>query len=358
MVSRGFKQDWFLNGTIAILAAFSLLILRSATPALFWTQMVWFAVAAVIIAWFSHIDWRPFLSYRWLILSLYVISVALLLLTLIVAPTVRETRSWLPIGPFRFQTSEFAKGVLLLMLAYFFTRRHYGVARLGTVLLSALYFIIPTALVLVQPDWGSAFIFVGLWVGFLIVGGIRIRHILWGFFIFFIVAVMAWFFVLADYQKERVLGFLEPEYDPLGVNYSVIQAKIAIGSAGILGKGFRQGTQLQLGFLTEPATDFIFAAFVEEWGLLGGIALVAVFAALVFRIMFIGFHAPNNFSRFICLGTALVFILHFFLNVGSAVGLVPVVGIPFPFFSYGGSSILTKAALVGIIQSIAVRSAV
>ena len=261
------------------------------------------------------------------------------------------------IGSLRVQTSEFAKVALIILLAHFFARRHFGMGRIANIFKSFIYFVLPTFLVLLQPDWGSAFIFLGIWIGFLLMSGVRPRHLAIGFFLFAAFAAVSWTTLLASYQKERIVGFFQPSYDPLGVNYSVIQSRIAIGSGGLWGKGFGQGTQLQLGFLPEPATDFIFAAFVEEWGLMGGLFLIGAFTLLVARVIRIGLLAPNNFSRFLCLGTALVFALHFFLNVGSNVGLVPVVGVPFPFLSYGGSSILTKAMLIGIIQSNSLRTA-
>lgn len=350
------KHDWLLNLSVACLFAASLITLSSVARPLFLQQLVWVSVSVVLIAAFSQIDWRPLINYRWIIFWIYAFAIALLVITLLFAPMVRHTRSWLIVGSFRFQTSELAKVALLIMLAYFFTRRHIAIARGGTVFLSFIYFCIPFALVLLQPDWGSALIFLGLWIGFLLLAGIRIRHLGFGFVVLIAVAVWAWFFAFAPYQRERIRGFFEPAYDPLGVNYSVVQSKIAIGSAGVWGKGFGQGTQLQLKFLTEPATDFIFAALVEEWGLIGGFAVIAAFTFLLFRIVRIGLRSTNNFSRFFCLGTVMIFLIHFFLNVGSNIGLVPVVGVPFPLLSYGGSSILTKAMLIGIIQSIAVRA--
>ena len=157
-------------------------------------------------------------------------------------------------------------------------------------------------------------------------------------------------------SKRKNFGFSFSDRDPLGVNYNVIQSKIAIGSAGFFGKGFGQGTQSQLGFLPEAQTDFIFAAFIEEWGLFLGFLLVVIFAFLILRIVKIGLNAENNFSRFICLGTVILFIAQFIFNVGSNLGLTPVVGVTFPFLSYGGSSLLTNLILVGIIQSIFVRN--
>lgn len=151
------------------------------------------------------------------------------------------------------------------------------------------------------------------------------------------------------------MEFLFPGRDPLGISYNVIQAKTAIGSGGFLGKGFGQGTQSQLGFLPEKQTDFIFSAIVEEWGLLGGSLVLIIFAYMVFRIIGIGFKSQNNFGRLVCLGTAILFISQFALNVGSNIGFTPVIGVTFPFLSYGGSSLLIDMVLLGIIQSVFIR---
>jgi len=349
-------QDWFLNGALIVLAAASLLTIFSVAENLFLTQAAWFAIGFGIIFLGARIDWRTIQNYRWMIFGFYFLTMGLLIAALFFAPVIRESKSWLVLGPLRFQPSELAKVALILLFAYFFARRHIGIAHLGNLATSFAYFAVPTALIFLQPDWGSALVFGGLWVGFLLVSGIRWRHLAVGTLVVIIMGILSWNFFLADYQKERILGFLNPSYDPLGVNWSVLQSKIAIGSAGFFGKGFNQGTQTQLGFLPEPATDFIFAAFVEEWGFLGGVTVVVAFLFLIFQLIKIGLRSENNFSQYISLGTAILFILEFIFNIGSNLGLLPVVGVTFPFLSYGGSSLLTKAILIGIIQSTAVRT--
>lgn len=349
------RHDWLLNAAILFLAAASLATIWSVRRELFLEQLVWFALGFVIIAGIATLDLRPLLNERMLVLLCYLGSLALLAVTLAM-PAVRGIRAWIPLGPFRFQTSELAKVVLLVLLAFFFAREHVRIARLGIILRSLLYAALPISLVLLEPDWGTALVFLGIWVGFLLASGIRLRHLAIGFGIVFLLGALSWQFVLADYQKERVIGFLNPAYDPLGVNYSVIQSKVAIGSAGIWGKGYGQGTQVQLGFLPEPATDFIFAAFIEEWGIAGGLVLLAAFALLTSRVILAGVRARDNVSRFLSLGAAFVFLVEFALNVGSTMGLLPVVGIPFPLFSYGGSNLATKGILLGLIQSIVVHA--
>lgn len=350
------KQDWFLNSAILFLSVASLLILSSINEQLFWFQLIWFGAAFLAIIGFSLIDWRPLINYKWVISGIYLSAVLLLAITYFVAPDIRNVRSWIVIGPVQIQTSEFAKFALIIILSAFFAKSHVGIARLATLLKSFFYFALPAALVLIQPDLGSTIIIFSIWVGFLLISGIRWRHLVIGFVILLMLAASGWSFFLKDYQKERILAFVNPSYDPLGVNYSVIQSKIAIGSAGFFGKGYNQGTQVQLGFLPAAETDFIFAAFVEEWGLLGGLLVIAAFVFLLIRLVIIGIRCHDNFSKLICLGTAITFLSQFSINIGSTLGLLPVIGVTFPFFSYGGSSILTNAMLIGIIQGAVVRS--
>jgi rod shape determining protein RodA len=356
------SHDLLLNTGILVLVGAGFLILSSIAPHLMWLQLMWVSVGFLFILGFSLLDWRTLVNYRWMILGIYFGSLGLLVLNLIciepffcLAPVIRGTRGWLVLGPIRIQTAELAKVAFLVLLAYFFAKRHVGIAHFGTIARSFFYLALPAFLILQQPDMGSAIVLFGIWAGFLLVSGIRLRHLAVGTVIIILVSVVGWGF-LAGYQQDRIVGFFNPDFDPLGVNYNVIQSKIAIGSAGFFGKGFGQGTQVQLGFLPEAPTDFIFAAFIEEWGLLGGMLVLVAFVLILLRIVSIGLRAENNFFRFICMGAVIMFLIQFALNAGSALGILPVVGVTFPFFSYGGSSLLTNALLVGIIQSIAIRS--
>lgn len=348
-----FKQlDWKLNLAILFLISAGFLNLFSTAPDLVYKQLISLGLGLLLAFLLIKFDWRPYINYRGAVFGIYAGVILLLILTYFFAPMIRGTRGWLAIGDFHFQVSELAKLVLIIVYAYFFSRKHIGIARLSNLVASFIYFVIPASFIAVQPDFGSVLILFCLWSGFLLVSGIPWRHLIVGLIIFLILGVISWQSVLKDYQKERIMGFLFPASDPLGVNYNVIQAKIAIGSAGFWGKGFGQGTQAQLGFLPEAQTDFVFAAFIEEWGLLSGFLLIAAFVFLILRIIKIGLNSDNNFNRFICLGAVILFISQFIFNVGSNLGLTPVVGVTFPFLSYGGSSLLTNLILVGIIQSI------
>jgi rod shape determining protein RodA len=347
--------DWALNGGVLFLAGAGLLSLASTAPKLFWWQLLWVVLGLGIILAVSNFDWRPFVNYPKAIFGIYLIAILLLAITYLVAPSIRGVRAWLPIFGLQFQTSEFSKFALIVLFSAFFAKAHVSIAHLRSVLVSFAYLLPPILLVTLQPDMGTALILFGLWFGYLLVSGLRWKHIFLATCVFLIGFVILWAGVFKDYQKQRIIGLFDPSRDPLGVNYSVIQSKIAIGSAGFWGKGFGQGTQSQFGFLPEAQTDFIFAAFIEEWGMLGGIATIAAFLLVLFRITKIGLDAENNFSRFICLGTSLLFLLHFILNVGSNVGLMPVIGVPFPFLSYGGSNFMVNSLLIGMIQSIVIH---
>jgi len=351
-----FKQlDWKLNAAVLFLGAAGLVSLASSRPDLFWKQVGFWAVGLIIVAFFLFLNWDSYVNRRGAVFGVYAFSILLLLVAGFFAPSIRGTKGWLVFGDIHFQVSEVAKLALILVFAKFFSRKNIGIAKFSNLLGSFLYFVVPAGLVALQPDFGTALILFCIWFGFLLVSGIKHKHLIIALIIFSLMAGVMWGAVLKPYQKDRILGLFSPGRDPLGANYNVIQAKIAIGSAGIFGKGFGQGSQVRLGFLPEASTDFIFSAFVEEWGLLAGLILILVFAFMVFRIMKIGLDSDNNFGRFVCLGTAILFIVQFVFNAGSNLGLTPVIGVTFPFLSYGGSSLLTDLVFVGIIQSVFAR---
>ncbi|MEK7507499.1 MAG: FtsW/RodA/SpoVE family cell cycle protein [Patescibacteria group bacterium] len=337
---------------VGILAAVGLVMLSAISTHFFLLQSIWILLGIGVVLFFYAVDWRLMLTYRWVIGGLYVFVILVLVIAYFKAPIIRNTRSWLELGPFNFQPVELAKIVLVLLYANYFSRRHLSIARTKHIIASFLFFIIPAALTALQPDLGSATILFGIWFSFLVLSGLPRRKVVVSLLVFIAIGTVMWFYFLKDYQRERIIGVFYPERDSLGINYSVIQSKIAIGSGGFWGKGYGQGTQTQLGFLTEPANDFILAAIIEEWGLAGGIVIIGFFLALVFQILKIGYNAERNFEKFICLGGAAVFGLQFVLNAGSTVGFMPVVGVTFPFVSYGGSSIVANFFILSLINAI------
>lgn len=350
------RMDWLLNAVVLFLVAAGLLTIYSINQDLFYQQLIWTLLALLVIVFFALLDWRPLINYRSLVFGFYFFVIGLLFLTYFFAPVIRSARSWLVLGPIQLQPAELVKPALIIVYAYFFAKRHVGIAHWYNLILSFLYFFIPAVLILIQPDLGTVLILFGLWFGFLLISGLRLRHLIFGIIVLTLLSFWGWQNFLADYQKERIIGALNPNYDPLGINYSVIQSKIAIGSAGFWGKGYGRGSQVQLGFLPEAATDFVFASFVEEWGLVGALFLVLAFLILSLRLIQISLRSHRNFGTFVGLGTALLFLLHFIFNLGFNLGLLPVVGVSLPLLSYGGSNLLTNALLIGIIQSIVIRA--
>lgn len=336
----------------------SLVVLSSINKDFFWLQLIWAAAFFVIVFAVSALNWRTLINYRWLVIAMYILTILLLIVALFSRP-IRGTHGWITIGSgttgFQFQPAELMKVVLIILYAQYFSRRHVSIGNIRTILASFLYFLIPALIILKQPDLGSASILFGIWFGFLLVSGLPLKKIIVSILIFTLVGALAWQFFLKPYQKNRIIGFIFPQFDPLGINYNVTQSKVAIGSGGIWGKGYGQGTQIHFGFLPEAHTDFIFAALVEEWGAVGGIFVILTLGYLLFRIMKIGIMSEENFDRFMCLGTTLMILIQAFLNLGFNLGILPVVGIPLPFLSYGGSHLLTTAVLMGIIQNIAIR---
>lgn len=349
------NMDWGINGAIGLLGIMSVAIISSIASDLIWQQIISFSIMWGCIIVMTQVDWRPLVNYRWVIYGIYGCAVLLLTLTFFFAPTIRETRSWLVVGQIQFQTAEFAKIALIIFLSYFYAQRHVVIAHWYALLLPMMYVMILAGFVLVQPDLGSALVLFGIGGGFLLVSGMRWRHIFIGIIIIVLLGVGGWAGLLKDYQKERIIGVFNTEYDPLGINYSAIQSKIAIGSSGWLGKGYKQGTQVQLGFLPEASNDFIFAAFVEEWGMIGATVLLGILLYLMMRIVSIGMRSKNNFSKFITLGGVTMIALHIAVNIGSNTGLLPVIGLPLPFISHGGSHIIVLGMLIGLVQSIVVH---
>lgn len=340
-----------------VLVGMGIVLLSTLSLHSFLFQIVWSALVACIVVFFMKVDARTVFNSRWVVWGIYGISGLLMLVALVASPLVRNTHSWIVIGPFTIQPVEFMKAALILLFANYFSRRHLAIARWQTIITSFIFFIIPSLIAIRLPDLGSAIIFFAIWFGFLLFLGLPFRRVAVTVIVFVAAGVLAWNFALKGYQRARITGFLSPKADVLGINYSVIQSEIAIGDSGWFGKGYGQGTETQLGFLSEPTEDFMFAAVVEEWGLVGALVVCAAFFLLIFQILRIGTLADENFEKFVCMGTAIMFTAQFLLNTGSGTGLTPVTGVTFPFLSYGGSSILVDGCMLAVINSIRKRLA-
>ena len=230
--------------------------------------------------------------------------------------------------------------------------RHIEMYRIRHVLLSGIYFALPVALIFLKPDLGSAMLLSIIWLITLMVSGIKKRHLFVILSVGLILFASGWSFVLQDYQKNRILSFVEPELDPLGIGWSQLQSKIAVGNGGIFGTGFQQGSQTMYGFLSEPQTDFIFASIAEQFGFVGIVFLFILFGVLILRVLKLAREAQSNFPRLVGAGFATLLIVEIGINVGMNLGLLPIVGLPLPFVSYGGSSLIMGYVALGLLQSI------
>ncbi|MBI2577605.1 MAG: rod shape-determining protein RodA [Candidatus Wildermuthbacteria bacterium] len=357
-VLHHFKNyDWMLLGSAMLLVAFGLLSLYSFSMgrgdfSIFFKQLVFFGISFFAMVLVSFLDWRLIRNNPYLILVLYGIGIAALIGLLLFVEPVRGIRGWYQIAGISLNPIEYVKIILVILMAKYFSTRHIEAYRLRHIILSGLYFALPVILIFQQPDFGSAAILAVLWLVTLLVAGIPFKYFLTVIALGAIVLVLGWSFALQEYQKDRIRGFLDPSADPQGIGWSPMQSKIAIGNGGIWGQGLGEGTQTQYGFLSEPHTDFIFAAIGEEFGLAGILILFVLFILFLGRVLKIGSEAASNFPRLFAVGFAILLMFQIIVNVGMNLGLLPIVGLPLPFLSYGGSSLLMLFLGIGILQSV------
>ena len=353
--------DWILIGGAVSLTGVGLISIYSSSIARdnfsnFEKQIVFLAIGLLAMFVISFFDYRLLRNNSYLILFLYIAGLVALAGLFVFAPEIRGTQRWYRIGSLSIDPVEYIKLVLIIIIAKYFALRHVELYRIRHVVLTGLYFFFPMLLVFFQPDLGSIILLVFLWVVLLLVAGIRVRHLFAIIAFGVLVSVLAWSVFLLDYQKARIMSFLEPELDPLGMGWSQLQSEIAIGSGGVFGKGFAQGTQTQYAFLSEPQTDFIFAAIAEEFGLVGISLIFLLLSILVWRIAKIGSGAKDNFSRLYAAGLITLFIAHTLINIGMNLGLLPIIGLSLPLVSYGGGLLIATYIGLGILLSIRVRN--
>jgi rod shape determining protein RodA len=312
-------------------------------------QIVWLAISILIFFVLSFIDFR-FLRRTNVIVSLFIFSTLLLLLLFVFGDIVKGAQSRFDLGAFALQPSDPIKLVVIFLLAKYFSRRHTEIANFRHILVSGFYVFVIFVLVLLQPDFGSAIIIALLWLGMVLVSGISKKHLLAVVLLGTIGMFGMWSYVFEDYQKDRILTFIHPLTDIQGTGYSVHQSTIAIGSGQMLGKGVGYGTQSKLEFLPEYETDFIFAAFAEEWGFIGVLLLLILYSIVIWRILESAMLGATNFEILFGLGLAILFISHIAINIGMNIGFLPVTGITLPFMSYGGSHLITGYIGLGILM--------
>ncbi len=344
--------DFVLILSALVISGVGVLSIYSTDPALVLRQTGFLVAGLLIMIFVSFIDWRVFRENSYLVLFMYFLSLLSLYGLFFFAPTIRNVRRWYEIGPFLFDPAEIFKIIIIILLAKFFSTRHVEMYKVSHIILSGIYVLIPAILIFRQPDLGSALVLVAVWIGILIISGIKIRHFAAILFIGLVIFGAGWTFFLEDYHKDRVVAFVSPELDPQGIGWGQTQAKIAVGSGGLLGKGFGEGTQTQYGFLPEPQTDYIFAAIAEEFGFVGVAVLLSGFVVFLWRMMLIMLRTSTNFTRLFVSGFVILIFTQSFINIGMNLGLLPIIGTPLPLVSYGGSNLLFVFIGLGVLHSI------
>lgn len=312
-------------------------------------QIIWITVATLALFIAMIPDYR-FLRSGNIAFFSYIATILLLLLVLIIGEITLGAQSRFDFGFFSLQPSDPAKLVLIIVLAKYFAKRHELIGDFKHIIISGIYALGIFGLVFIQPDFGSAIILFFVWLGMVLVSGIKVSHLLTVFMLGAVVLGLMWQFVFFDYQKERIMTFLDPLSDIQGAGYNAYQSTVAIGSGQIFGKGIGYGTQSKLLFLPEYETDFIFAAFAEEWGLIGVVLLFLLFSLVVWRLLVHAVGGATNFERLFAAGVCMLFVSHFFVHIGMNIGLLPVTGTTIPFLSYGGSHLLTEYLAIGMVM--------
>jgi len=307
-------------------------------------------IAAMLVV--SKIDYHYFTHYAWV---LYGIGIVSLIAILAIGQTAYGSTRWFDLGPIQVQPSEFAKIATILALARFFSE-HGGDARDLRTLLTSLAIVAPVAgLVFIEPDLGTTIVFFAIWLGVVVVAGVSRSHLMVMGAIFIAALPFLWTFAIADYQVERVSVLVDPERDPLDAGYNVIQSQIALGSGKVLGKGFTNGDQTQLEYLKVATKDFIFSLMGEEFGFVGAMVMFALFILLLMRGIRAAQLAGDTAGQLVAVGIVMLILMQAFINIAVNVSLFPVTGIPLPFVSQGGSSLVSLFVSLGILQSIVMR---
>lgn len=352
--------DWLLSGAVLLLCCAGLGVLMSAghvpeknfSPTM---ERQLASMGAGLAAFVAALTLNPSFLRRWAFVF-YIVGCLLLAAVLGGGVVAGGARRWLSFGGFRFQPSEFMKLALILAMARVFSAE--GAPKNGYDMKALIYplavMALPVGLILVEPDLGTALCHVLIAGSMLLVAGVRGSTFLKLALLAVALAYPAWN-SLKDYQKQRVVSFLSPEQDPLGSGYHAIQSKIAVGSGKMFGKGFLQGTQTQLRFLPEQTTDFVFSVLAEEWGFFGSLVVLSLFAFLVLHSLAIAARCRERFSAFVVVGVATMIFWHVVMNIGMVTGVLPVVGLTLPLLSYGGSSVITFMAGLGLVAGVSMR---
>jgi rod shape determining protein RodA len=350
--SQRLSIDWWLVLALIPILVAGLVTMHSFTGdnSFAWHQFIAIAVSAVACYGIMFVDLR-FLRSTWASVVLFSTSVGSLLILFVLGKASHGAQSWFSFGVFSLQPSDFAKLALIIILAKYFSRRHIEIANIRHILVSGAYALVFCLLVALHPDFGSAMILLFIWLGMVMVSGISKKHLFGMIGIAAIAFILLWSFGFKEYQKDRIRNFVNPLADIHGAGYNAYQSTVAVGSGGLFGKGLGYGTQSRLKFLPEYQTDFIFAAFAEEWGFAGIVILFSLYGIIIWRIIVLSARGATNFEILYGAGVAVFFIAHITVNVGMNMHLLPVTGIPLPFMSYGGTHLFIEFLSVGILMA-------
>jgi rod shape determining protein RodA len=346
------QTDWLMLGSAILISLAGLVSMYGfgGTSSFAEHQILWLIIGVAVFFLISAMDFH-FLRRTGVVVALYALALAFLLLLFVVGSVVNGARGWFNFGAFAIQPVDIAELALIVLLAKYFSRRHIEIAHLRHIVVSGAYAFLMFFLLFLQPDFGGAVILAGVWLGMVLISGIPVKRLLLLFALGVGAVSLLWIFALHPYQKERILTFLHPLADISGAGYNAFQSTVAVGSGGVFGKGIGYGTQSRLQFLPEHETDFIFASFAEEWGLLGVCILLGIFGILIYRLVANARNGATNFESFFALGVATLFVVHAAIHIGMNVGLLPVTGVTLPFMSYGGSHLVTGYAMLGIVNA-------
>lgn len=317
------------------------------TDSYFWKQGLFIVVSLSLFVFTSSVEYR-FLKQTRVVVSMYGALLGILSLLFILGRVAKGAQSWFSLGGFSFQPTDLMKLVLIIVLAKYFSRRHVEIANIRHIIISGIYAFIPFILVVLQPDFGSAMVLFAIWLGMVLVSGISKKHLFAVVAIGAITFLIAWNLVFKPYQKARIANFINPLQDIRGTGYNAYQSTIAVGSGGLLGKGVGYGTQSRLNFLPEYKTDFIFAAYAEEWGFVGALLLLIFYLLIMYKLATYALVADSTFEALFTYGVLIWFLIHITINIGMNVGIMPVTGIPLPLMSYGGSHLLAECLALGM----------
>ena len=353
------NMDWGILICILILLSIGLVALFSATQSAdyeeFKKQIMWIAISIPVMIILIFVDYKTISKISPILYGIIIIALIAVLFT----DSINGATSWFNIGSVSIQPAEFAKVIVVIALATYISRiQEKGKDQISrpTRLLGALAIVaVPVLLIIKQPDYGTALTFAVATILILFAAGIKKRYIITGILLVVILLPVLYFFVLPDHAKTRIDVFLNPNLDPRGAGYNVIQSKLAIGAGEFLGMGILKGNQTQLGFLYPKSTDFIFAVIGEEMGFVVAAAVIITYVVLITRAIYIAKTAKDNLGAYIAMGIAGIFLFHMTENIGMTMGLLPITGVPLPFVSYGGSSLLTNLIMIGLLLNISGR---